>query len=56
MKICKMVRNYDISQFTILFMPKSMTYKYHLRSGFRIESKKMKSIIKSGVISIQLSI
>ncbi len=33
-----------------------MTYKYHLRSGSESNAKKMKSIIKIGVISIQLSI
>ncbi len=33
-----------------------MIYKYHLRIGSEIESKKMKSVTKIGVISIQLLI
>ncbi len=39
-----MVTNYDILQFMMLKVPRSMTYKYHLsvKKWFRIESNKNK--------------
>ncbi len=36
-----MVRNYDISQFMMLYVPRSMTYKYHLRSGSELKAKNL---------------
>ncbi len=35
-----MVRNYDITQFMMLKVPRSMRYKYHLRIGSESKAKK----------------
>ncbi len=48
-----MVRNYDISQFIIISAQK-YDLQISFKKWFRIESQKMKSIIKIGVISIEI--